>query len=253
MGSGTSRTAGVIGMVVLVAVFGAVLYGGSLFVLAILDGRSPRTVAWVGFGALLFVVGGLVGRGVATLSGAGDERATNVSAVVGILLVASGLGAAYYWANVHESTLVTQLGQACRGDGVSDAAAPGGASPRVVVVDDSGHQIDWTDREAVWRADEVSQAAYVACVDEQDVPIEVCEYRPVPAGAPRSIERLEQFLTVRVVEARTATEVGTFDLRDAPRACREVETEGQGDLHGKVGFAAFSAELQKILAQLPQK
>lgn len=217
--------------------------------LAILDGRSPRTVAWVGFGALLFMVGGLVGRGVAILFGAGEDRATSVSAVVGILLVASGLGAAYYWANVHEPALVTELGQACRGDGVTDAAAPGGASPRAVVVDDDGHQIDWTNHDAAWRADKVSQAAYVACVDAQEVSIEVCSYRPVPAGVARSIERLEQFITVRVVEARTATEVGTFDLRDAPRACREVEAEGQGDLHGKVGFATFSGELEKVLAR----
>jgi hypothetical protein len=236
-------------MVVLVAVFGAVLYGGSLFVLAVLDGRSPRTLAWVGFGALLFMVGGLVGRGVATLFGAGEDRATNVSAVVGVLLVISGLGASYYWANVREPALVTALGQVCRGEGVTDAAAPGGTSPRVVVLDDDGHQIDWTSQDAAWRAESVSQAAYVACVEAQDVPIEVCEYQAVPAGASRSIERLEQFLTVRVIEARTATEVGTFDLRDAPRACREVEVEGQGDLHGKVSFAAFSAALEKVLTR----
>lgn len=249
MGSGSSRAASLVGMVVLVAVFGAVLYGGSLFVLAVLDGRSPRTVAWVGFGALLFMVGGLVGRGVATLFGADEDRATSVSAVVGVLLVVSGLGAAYYWANVHEPTLVTELGQACRGDGVMDAAAPGDAPQRAVVLDENGHQTDWTDQDAGWRADKVSQAAYVACADEQEVSIEVCSYRPVPAGVPRSIERLEQYVTVRVVEARTATEVGTFDLRDAPRACREVETEGQGDLHGHVSFDAFSAELQKFLAR----
>jgi hypothetical protein len=116
------------------------------------------------------------------------------------------------------------------------------------VVDDRGHENDWTSRDATWSADAVAETAYVACVDELDTSIEVCSYRPVPAGVTRSIERWEQVVVVRVVEARTATEVGTFELRDAPRACRQVEAEGQGDLHGRVSFAAFSAELEKALA-----
>jgi hypothetical protein len=236
-------------MVVLVALGGALLYGGSLFVREVLAGRSPRTLAWVGFGVLLFAIGTLVGHGVARLFGADDDKATGVAAVVALVLVAGGLGVAHYWANVREPALVSQLGQACRGHGVPDAAASGGASPLLVVVDDRGHKDDWTTRDAPWRAGKVSQAAYVACVDKQDVSIEVCQYRPVPAGVARSIERFQQVATVRVVEARTATEVGTFTLTDDPRACRKVETEGQGDLHGHVAFAAFSEELAPYLAR----
>lgn len=249
MGSGTSRAGLVAGIVITVGIAGVLLWAGSLFVLAVLDGRSPRTLAWVAFGALLFAIGTLVGRGVATLFGADEDRATAVSAVVGLVLVAGGLGIAHYWADTREPALVTALGPACRGQGVAEAAAPGGGSSRLVVADERGREDDWTRRSAAWRAERASEAAYVACVDRQDVSIEVCQYRPVPGGVARAIERFQEVVTVRVVEARTATEVDTVVLTDDPRGCRKVESAGQGDLHGQVAFSALSEALEPYLTR----
>jgi hypothetical protein len=81
------------------------------------------------------------------------------------------------------------------------------------------------------------------------VTIETCNYRQERGGPTSTIDRLEEVLAVRMVESRTAKALGQFELRGTPRACKEVETQGQGDLHGHVTFAAFEKALAPYLGR----
>jgi len=221
-----------------------------LFLHDVRAGYSPSKALWIIVGFELFAAGILAVRGLGALIHAdGDEdRMTSVSTVVAIVVTASGLLAARHWVQAYEPPVVSALGPACRGTGVAEA--PKAADPRrVVVLDDQGHKLDWTPQPADWRAEDVAEADLVACVDRQDLSLELCRYRGVPAGPGREIERFQQVVTVRMVEARTAREIGAFTLTDDARECREFETEGQGDLHGHVGFAAFSTSVAEFLAE----
>jgi hypothetical protein len=245
---GSADVGTVVGAVILLAIAGVLLYRGWRFALVVLDGRSPGVGAWVLTGVLLFLVGAVAGVGIAKVLRAGEDRAGHVGAIVGALVLAAGLGTSYYWAVVRELPLVTALGPACRGHDVPAAPVPAGVR-RVVALDDRGHEIDWTTRDAAWRADQVADADLVACVGRTEETLETCSYRPVTGGPARTIDRLEEVLTVRIVEARTAAAVGQFELRGAPRACKDTEKESQGDLHGQVSLAAFSTALAPYLTQ----
>jgi hypothetical protein len=242
MGSGSSRAANAAGIVVLVAVGGALLYGGSLFVREVLAGRSPRTLAWVAFGVLLFAVGAVIGYGIAQALHADEDRAGAVGAITALVVVAAGLGTSYYWAEVREPALVKALGAACRGHGVAAAPVPAGTR-RIVVLDDRGRKVDWTTTNAPWRAERVSEADLVACVARAEEVLETCTYRPVTGGPAHSIDRYEEVLTVRVVQTHTADPVGQFELRGSPRACKKVEKASPGDLHGHVALTALTKAL----------
>lgn len=215
------------------------------FVLDVRAGHSPSKFLWIASGVVLFAAGVGIVRGIGALVGTDEDTLTTASAIVAIVVTAGGLLGMRQWVHTYEPPLVHALGPACRGEPVPEAPVPGGAR-KVVVVGDDGRSIDWSATSAAWRAVKVGEADLVACVDRQDVSLEVCSYRAVPAGPVQSIERFQQVLTVRVVAAHTAEEVGTFTVTADPRACRKVETSGQGDLHGHVSFTAFSAELETI-------
>lgn len=239
---GSSRAGTVAGTVILVAIGGALLYGSGRFLLDVRDGRSPGVLTWVAMGLLLFFLGASVAVGVGKLFHADEDATTTVAAVIALVVVAGGLGLSYYWVHIREPALVKTLGAACRGTAVAAAPSPAGAR-RIVVLDDRGHRIDWTTTDAAWRAEKVTEADLVACVDRTEETVETCTYRPLTGVATTNIDRVEEVLTVRMVEARTAAEVGRFELRGTPRACKKVEEQGQGDLHGHVAFATFAEAL----------
>jgi hypothetical protein len=243
---GSSRAGTAAGVVVLLAIAGALLYGAWRFLLVVRDGRSPGVLAWVAIGLLLFAVGAVIGYGIAQVFHADEDRAGAVGAITALVVVAAGLGTAYYWAEVREPALVKALGAACRGHGVAAAPAPTGAR-RVVVLDRRGHKIDWTTRDASWRAGQVAEADLVACVSRTEEVLETCTYRPVTGGPSHSIDRFEEVLTVRIVAAHTADPLGQFELRGSPRACKKVEKESQGDLHGHVALGALTEALAPYL------
>lgn len=244
MGGGQSSRAGnAVGILVLVGIGGALLYGGARFLLVVREGRSPGTLAWIAMGLLLFALGVTVGAGIAKMVRADEDRAGTVSALTGVLVAALGLGASYYWAEIREPALVKALGAACRGQAVDAAPAPGGVR-RILVLDDRGHKIDWTTLHAPWRAEKVADADLVACLQRNEERVETCTYRSTTGGvATTSFDRVEEVLVVRVVETSTANPVGQFELRGTPRECKEVEKQGQGDLHGHVAFDVFSKAL----------
>lgn len=238
----SSRAGTAVAVVILVAIIGGTGYGAWRFLLDVRDGRSPAVLAWIAMGLLLFAVAVLVVTAIAKLVHADEDATTAVAAIVALVVVAAGLGTSWYWVHVREPGIVTALGAACRGDGVAAAPAPAGAR-RVVVLDDRGHKDDWTTADAAWRAGKVAEADLVACVERAEEILETCTYRPLTGVATTSFDRVEEVLAVRVVEARTATEVGRFELRGTPRACRKTEEQGQGDLHGHVALAALTRAL----------
>lgn len=245
----TSSVAGTAaGVLIIVAVVGATVYGGVRFVAAVREERSPAVLAWVATGVLLYLVSALAVAGTARLFRVGEDAAVALGGVVGLVVVVAGLGGSFYWVHVREPAFVTALGGACRGDGVAAAPAVAGAH-RVVVLDDRGHKVDWTTADAGWRTDEVAEADLVACLDRRSEHIETCTYRPVTGGPTSSIDRFAETVAVRVVQAHTAKAVGQYTLRDEPRACRQTEKEGQDDLHGHVSLAAFSRSLEPYLGR----
>ena len=239
----TSRSSTAIGIGALIVLGGAVLLGSWAFVRDVQQDRSPRTLAWVAAGFLIFSVAVLVVSGIGKLLKVDDDRLTGVSAVVALVAVAAGLGWAHYAVNVRQSPLAATLAPACRGDAVPRAAGATGGDRKVVVLDVAGKETRWTHRDASWRADKVGDASLVACVGRQDVSLEVCQYAGVASPRHTFVERFAEVVTVRLVVARTGKNLAEFELRAEPRACRKVEVEGRGNLHGRVSFAAFEDEV----------
>lgn len=138
--------------------------------------------------------------------------------------------------------LVTEVGTACRQEGVAGAGTHRGAGPfHLVVVGDRGRQIPWSTEEANWRAEDLADTDLVACVAQQSNLIETCPYI---GGS--DIERYEAVVRVRVVTARSGRQIDSFRLTDEPRQCQMSELVSTVRLDGDVPFRQVSRRLDAI-------
>lgn len=208
---------------------------------------------WYNFLGTGVVVVGIVCCFAAAMSGMEKSKIASFAMVLNVILAVAGLPAAYFWTR-GGSELVADLGPACRGEGVARAASADAPPPlKIVVLDDRGEGIDWTGEDAEWRMTEAQNAALVACVGHREKLIETCEYQNIrrPGLVSHAVRRFTDILTVRVVAARTGDQLRSFQLRDAPRACREKESSETDELHGAVTFEQLAKDLEVDATQAP--
>lgn len=140
--------------------------------------------------------------------------------------------------------VVETVGRACRNAGVPVAGAYRGDGPfHMVLVGGKGQEIDWTRRNASWRAETVADAELVACVTARRTLIQSCPY----TGG-NTVERYRTTVRVRVLEARNRRVVDTFTLTDDPRQCHFSEWfyTDTVELEGRVPFKRVDARLTEI-------
>jgi hypothetical protein len=147
--------------------------------------------------------------------------------------------------STRQENVLREVAGACRGERLTEAGTYRGPGPfHLVVVGDQGRAIDWSRRDAPWRAETVEDTELVACVARSFRLIETCLY-----NGP-DINRYEEEARVRVVTARTGRHVSSFTVTDQPRACRFSEPWSLTRLEGNVQFGQVSSRLG-LLAAVP--
>ncbi len=118
-------------------------------------------------------------------------------------------------------TLARSLKAACEpgyeGDPQAPAFDPNQAGPHGLVfiaADGSAHALNNAIPKS-WRRESLSEIELVACVsDVQSRTIEECEY----LGTPRTVDRVERFVNIRLIDVRTATVAESVSLSAATQS-----------------------------------
>jgi len=133
-----------------------------------------------------------------------------------------GLARALSQSNIRlesRESILAALGEACRGQGVAEAALynPEGTFHPLVLLSDAGEPHDMTDDVSEKRLEPMALrfAEMVVCVgEEQEVLVQKCKYLNGPPTL-----RFKYPIHVWAVEARTSVLVAESDFEETPRSC----------------------------------
>ena len=179
------------------------------------------------------------------------ERKTITGVVA--LAISAVLGAGLYLANRDvplqrpDAAVTAAVAPACTGQAVAAAGRVTTASTalnHIVVLDTAGAEFAWTGKPSVeWRPPTVADVELVACVQPEDVlvQLEVCSY-----NGP-STTRYSATREVRVVAAQTGVELARFSIIDEPGDCPYAKTDDLPEMKGSVGWREVEDHLDSLV------